>query len=676
MSNVEREIAISPDLGPATKDFVEYCKEVRKALARHKKDNDLNSFFTRLRVELDRSRKEGLPAARLRMLLAKSIVLDLLGLGWAIKMKRGSVVAIPPSMENTSSDDAKSIVRKGHLVERDAQLSQDAVREFIRKMEARRLTSKGWHSIFSLMRDGKDLADKLKAEAHLNNSNKEDKVPSHAIQPYLQFVDEEPECKYTGLDLREVWRYFRHTWVNAYKSLPGRSMIILIRDAGAENHPVIGIAALGSAIVQQRLRDVWIGWDEDTIVKEMIAAPTSTTAKWLLKSLDEQIAGIYAVDLYRDKLCNSLDIDHPTDIVIDKLNKEAKKAIEQHRKYPNAAAMKAKDDGADDSWWESQAQTKLFRSKRCETLASLLKIRQIYHSAGFRNGTKKEFESVLKDQKVVSAIRQLVRMVKGKHVGINMMDIVVCGAIPPYNALLGGKLVCMLLCSPEVVEAYAKKYGEAVSIIASSMKGEALVRKPQLVLLTTTSLYGRNSSQYNRIKMPCEDIGGTQGEYIEYKEIGKSEGYGTYQFSEITLELMKYLLARNMNGRKVNSIFGEGVNPRMRKIRDGLALLSLSADELLMHGNPRIVYAVKLANNCRNVLLGKDTKPHYIVPLKNARKKSEKITEFWRRRWLLGRIKREDVLSEVSKHGLSYPIVHGARVVLPANEEETGSLLL
>jgi len=40
-----------------------------------------------------------------------------------------------------------------------------------------------------------------------------------------------------------------------------------------------------------------------------------------------------------------------------------------------------------------------------------------------------------------------------------MMDITTCGAVAPYNHLLGGKLVSMLICSPEVVEYYKDKYG-------------------------------------------------------------------------------------------------------------------------------------------------------------------------------------------------------------------------
>ena len=71
-----------------------------------------------------------------------------------------------------------------------------------------------------------------------------------------------------------------------------------------------------------------------------------------------------------------------------------------------------------------------------------------------------------------------------------MMDIIICGAVAPYSVLLGGKLVCLLLTSSELVGFYRERYGEQASIIASSMKGEAVVRPPNLVLLATTSLYG------------------------------------------------------------------------------------------------------------------------------------------------------------------------------------------
>jgi len=119
----------------------------------------------------------------------------------------------------------------------------------------------------------------------------------------------------------------------------------------------------------------------------------------------------------------------------------------------------------------------------------------------------------------------------------------------------------------------------------------------------------------------------------------------------------------------VNSIFGEGENPLMRKLRDGLAEVALPADDLLLHGNPGVVYGVPIAENFREVLLGRDAKPKYFVSLKQAEKKTALLAEFWRKRWLAGRISRSDVLEEVAKHTLAYPVTHGARVLLPKDRE-------
>jgi hypothetical protein len=142
-----------------------------------------------------------------------------------------------------------------------------------------------------------------------------------------------------------------------------------------------------------------------------------------------------------------------------------------------------------------------------------------------------------------------------------MMDIMVCGSVAPYNILLGGKLVCFLLCSPEVVKHYASRYGEQTSLIASGMRGRVVNRPAQLVLLCTTSLYGSALSQYSRVKVPTNEIGSSGGEKIEFENLGLSEGFGVFHFSRETLRLMNMLLARSKESRKVNSIFGEGVNP-------------------------------------------------------------------------------------------------------------------
>ena len=248
-----------------------------------------------------------------------------------------------------------------------------------------------------------------------------------------------------------------------------------------------------------------------------------------------------------------------------------------------------------------------------------------------------------------------------------MMDIAICGAVAPYNVLLGGKLVALLLCSPEIVKAYQARYGQQSSLIASGMRGAAVKREAQLVLLCTTSLYGSALNQYSRVKVPAALVGGRPEEKIEYDCLGTSEGFGSFHFSKDSLRMMAMLLVRSKESRKVNSIFGEGVNPLMRKIREGLALLGLPADVLLKHGSKRLVYGVALARNFQEFLLGLSKSPQYLIPLTRAGHRTELIADYWRQRWLLKRLSKPGVLEEVARHTCVYPIRHGAQVEIPRN---------
>jgi hypothetical protein len=127
---------------------------------------------------------------------------------------------------------------------------------------------------------------------------------------------------------------------------------------------------------------------------------------------------------------------------------------------------------------------------------------------------------------------------------------------------------------------------------------------------------------------------------------------------------METLLRRSKNGRRVNAIFGEGTNPFMRKTREALSLVGLPAEEVLKHERSRVVYGVALAKNFKDVLIGKNTKAKYYLPQKAQAQGTNKLAQFWLRRWLDGRITREGILDQVSTHTLDYPINHGARIPL------------
>src|SRR2546428_1951733 len=126
----------------------------------------------------------------------------------------------PPGHGDGSHEDRKEQVRAGHLLERDAQLRQPPTRSFSREMERRRLHGGNCCSIFSLMRDGRDLAAQLRRVAAVPAGPERRRALRQCIDPYVQVVGSDDICEFTGLRLLNVWRYFRHTWTTSYLSTP------------------------------------------------------------------------------------------------------------------------------------------------------------------------------------------------------------------------------------------------------------------------------------------------------------------------------------------------------------------------------------------------------------------------------------------------------------------------
>lgn len=672
-TNARTWLHLDPRLGGQEHLFVDFCRRIEKE-AKRTGGTLSGQSLRRLRRELALIKNYPYSLEEIKLHLANSVTLDLVAQTWKLKVAEDDVRIHAPLQHDNSPALEKERVRNAHLVERDAKLAKRAVTEFIRGMERQRLTAKGWQSIFSLMRDGRELAERLEAIVRDGDEGDGLALLRDTVSPYIQFVEGDAICEQTGLKLRDIWRYFRLTWVNEHKSVPGRSIMILIRDSAAPNHPVIGIAALGSSVVQQRIRDELIGWDAAGFTKSFIEQPSAKVAKQLMGFLEHLIDGIYLKDLVREKLLKKSQLRRPNDELIDRLRTEGKSARSGHQRNPHVAVHKSRRDEAENrKFWERRAETMLFRSKRCLQLAKLLTIRKAFQDHEFTSFKKSEIRRALESPQVRIAIGQLIRLVKAEHVGIDMMDITVCGALAPYNLLLGGKLVCLLLGSPEIVKYYAHRYKQHPSIIASSVKGTPVFRRHNLVLLCTTSLYGSGSSQYNRIKVGAENFGGSPGEKFEYQKWGYSVGYGSFHFSQETMSWIKFLLGRQGN-RRVNSIFGEGVNPLMRKIREALDTVGFVSDELLFHGNERVVYGVPLATNFRDVLLGLAKRPLYIVPQSGSADRTAMLSDFWRKRWLSSRIQTAEILQRVSEQTLTHPIRHGARVPLPRDEELTGYL--
>jgi SAM-dependent methyltransferase len=201
---------------------------------------------------------------------------------------------------------------------------------------------------------------------------------------------------------------------------------------------------------------------------------------------------------------------------------------------------------------------------------------------------------------------------------VNIMDAYVLGAVPPYNMLLGGKLVACLVRSLEIYKEFQQQYRNSTGIISQERKS------PRLLAVTTSSSMGR-SSVYNRLKL---------NETTYMQSIGYSGGWGHFHVpDELFHELRAYL--RN-GGHRCADLhgYGQGPNWRIRVIRAALSALGFKGD-LLKHGIQREVFISLLADNAKKILSDGMGRPR-TTSLKSV----TEISSAARERWLLPRSAR------------------------------------
>jgi hypothetical protein len=608
--------------------------------------------------------------AHLRYRAFLMVLLDLLRQGWEIECCQGRLYLWPPDWTKKVKGDAeiqaqKTAIRQSLQWEQLAQLKKRSVREFIKYMERERLFDGRIVSIRSLFAEGQQLAMELKAVLAIEDKAAQYQALYSIIQPYLQLITPESRCDHTGFRLNDIWRYLRYTWIIPYNSVPGRKMFYLVRDAKRPFHPVIGIAALGSSAVQITARDDAIGWTPKAMRARIFSdrltdAEAHTIVQMLHNTLESALA-----DIATDELATDEELQTPTEETIKRLQEVTERSRAQriallrqrqmlspNRVESGQLLSEPQDSITEDGRWQlltEQAQQVLFRAKRADTLHSLLMAKRALDSFPSPVESIKGLRLLWETPEGQFAIKTLIRENKKRKIGINMMDIIVCGGIPPYNHLLGGKLVAMLMTSPQVVHDYKQKYKNSASNIASKMKGEEVFREPQLVFLGTTSLFPSGNSQYNRIAIPVQKNEQKRIQYIKY---GLTKGYGSVHFSEDTVQCLNELQEHTHKAKLINNRFGEGVNPKFRRIRAGLANIGLTAvDKFVKHRSQRIVYGIPLGEETYAFLRGETEDPKYYfnaASLEQIRAAHDYISGFWIKRWLLMRIHNQEVLSRVS----------------------------
>ena len=200
------------------------------------------------------------------------------------------------------------------------------------------------------------------------------------------------------------------------------------------------------------------------------------------------------------------------------------------------------------------------------------------------------------------------------------MDIFTLGAIPPYNRLLGGKLVVYAAASQEIRRSYQERYeGTATEM-------ENRVIPAHLTLLTTTSAFGR-SSIYNRVSFRESPKSSPRAIAIP---IGYTKGFGNFHLDELYPDIKNFL---QQQGKFVQPGFGSGPKPIWQNIARAMTMLNVNG-EALKHGIKRQAWSIPLSENAWEYLNGQEEEPKYY------QNEFEELSEWWKERWLIPRSER------------------------------------
>lgn len=203
-----------------------------------------------------------------------------------------------------------------------------------------------------------------------------------------------------------------------------------------------------------------------------------------------------------------------------------------------------------------------------------------------------------------------------RHRLLACMDLTVSMAVPPYNHLTAGKMICLAALSNEVSKDYWSKF-HAVETPSHMCEG-------RLALITTTSLYG-SSVQYNRLKV---------GYRPAYQLVGYTSGFGnTHITEEQFLEMERYL---QEVGKSTPKGWGTGRSYRLRVYT--AYFRNKYGEEAPAHHQSRSVYVAPLAQNTRAFLRGEDED---IVPYDLP---FEQLAASWQEKWLSSRLSKPEVM--------------------------------
>ncbi len=445
---------------------------------------------------------------------------------------------------------------------------------------------------------------------------------------------------------KEIFRYLRHSWRIPYSTTPGRTLSFIVQKS---NKNVVGIFTLASPTLWMSGRDESLGFENLAIIKNK--GKRETKSQWIkrwektgMTNADiEKIhphSGKFTVEEFVNSLKLALirrleqlplvEMDYIDKKLLNKLGVELKITKPQGELSLATNYVEKR----------KRLYNKCVESLKIINLApEILTFDDLWDNLHGKNS----------NDDLLKSMKQGLREQKTHAFAGSLADISICGAIPPYNPLRLGKLVAMLTMSDFVSKTWEEKYGDDISVIASTVAGRPINRKSDFAALATTGLYGKGNIQYDRVKVGS---GSGTRKMKKIGETGEGEGDQRKGPSTLTISLNSwncinaycdtYDIANNISGK-----FGEGTSARLRQLNAIRASLISEIpdifdrdlwDEIVLNPFSRSIHVSLLSRNSTRYLLGIDKNLSHIEPLPTV----QEILEQWKKRWLIPLINNRD----------------------------------
>ena len=619
---------------------LKYLNKITDILIEHQTDVGFN-LSRALKEESD---KAGNTTEELKYKAFTSLLSDLHNADWSVNLTRKGFNLTAPNYSQIDNSKVKEEAKKGlQNNAKEALLSNDEHIQIINKLQNPPIGSK-LKPISLIIDDGLELKKELIKINKIKDPEEAKKKLTEVIKPEIYQCVGEETCPITNQRLIDIWRYFRFTWSMPYNPANTRRMPLLIRNGAKPNKPVIGITQFVQPFFNNTGRNEYLHWDNYfsvmKLIKNKILSPDEVVEafKNILEDMLKEIR-------FDDLIDSKKEITNPDQKTIDKFKKlslhfSEKEKIDKKRQLDLKNKNKQKQIKSKETSYLEKSETNKYRKKRSTHLSKILFAKKIFKEYGLYKNSKKGLSALFQMPDGQRAINIALFYLRIKIYSTQAVDLNVCGSIAPYNELLGGKLVTLLMGSKEVMENYDNYYKKYESIISSETAGKKIVKPSKILFVAVSSLYSIASSQYNRLKLNKKDNPKIKKD-INWREAGATQGFGNYHISSSTTEYLNTLY-KKVNKFETGDASGDGHSAKNRALMSSLRILMNNPETILLHSQKKRNYIFYNKKNIYKYLYGLKKVKDF-----NDFSSIKNITEAWIDRWLNNRIKRQETLTKL-----------------------------